>query len=132
MPHLRDELSVRSAQEARRVHHCRLFRRRDQAEPDLSRGVQRATGHTEVVLVVYDPTVITDEELLGVFLEGHQRTEGLSQGNDVGTQYRSAIYRTHRLAGGDDLRGGGSLPGLVAARAARDDHAEIAPAGGVP
>ena len=44
--------------------------------------------------MVYDPTVITYEELLGLFLEGHQPTEGLSQGNDVGTQYRSAIYRT--------------------------------------
>ena len=44
--------------------------------------------------MVYDPTVITHEELLGVFLEGHQPTEGLSPGNDVGTPYRSAIYRT--------------------------------------
>jgi peptide methionine sulfoxide reductase MsrA len=56
--------------------------------------VQRATGHTEVVLVVYDPTVITDEELLGVFLEGPQPTKGLIEGSEFGTKYRSAIYRT--------------------------------------
>ena len=50
------------------------------------------TGHTEVVLVVYDPEVISYEKLLAVFWENHDPTQGMQQGNDVGTQYRSAIY----------------------------------------
>jgi peptide-methionine (S)-S-oxide reductase len=50
------------------------------------------TGHTEVVLVVYDPTELPFEQLLGVFWEAHDPTQGMRQGNDVGTQYRSAIY----------------------------------------
>lgn len=50
------------------------------------------TGHTEVVLVVFDPCVIKLEKLLKVFWEGHVPTFGMRQGNDIGTQYRSAIY----------------------------------------
>ena len=50
------------------------------------------TGHTEVVLVVWDPQAVSFEQLLKVFWEAHDPTEGMRQGNDVGTQYRSAIY----------------------------------------
>ncbi|QHQ37203.1 peptide-methionine (S)-S-oxide reductase MsrA [Algicella marina] len=52
------------------------------------------TGQNEVVLVVFDPTVISFEQVLKVFWEGHDPTQGMRQGNDVGTQYRSAIYYT--------------------------------------
>ena len=50
------------------------------------------TGHTEAVRVIYDPARVTLEKLLQVFWEAHDPTQGMRQGNDVGTQYRSAIY----------------------------------------
>ena len=52
------------------------------------------TGHNEVVLVAYRPEEVSYEELLRVFWEGHDPTQGMRQGNDVGTQYRSGIYVT--------------------------------------
>ncbi|MEO8444992.1 MAG: peptide-methionine (S)-S-oxide reductase MsrA, partial [Gammaproteobacteria bacterium] len=50
------------------------------------------TGHNEVVLVVYDPGQLTYDQLLTVFWESHDPTQGMRQGNDAGTQYRSGIY----------------------------------------
>ena len=50
------------------------------------------TGHNEVVLVVFDPSVISYKQLLSLFWESHNPTQGMQQGNDVGTQYRSGIY----------------------------------------
>ena len=67
------------------------------------------TGHNELVRVVYDPKVISYNELLRVFWEGHDPTQGMRQGNDRGTQYRSGIYTT-------------SPEQLAAAKASRDAY----------
>ena len=65
------------------------------------------TGHAEVVLVVYDPAMVTYEKLLSVFWEEHDPTQGMRQGNDVGTQYRSLIgtFGSRPGAGGRGARG---------------------------
>jgi peptide-methionine (S)-S-oxide reductase len=75
------------------------------------------TGHNEVVLVVYDPRLIRYEQLLKVFWEAHDPTQGMRQGNDVGTQYRSGIY-----CFSPDQRG--------AALASRDQYQQALKAGG--
>jgi peptide-methionine (S)-S-oxide reductase len=75
------------------------------------------TGHTEVVRVVYDPAVVSYDSLLRVFWESHDPTQGMRQGNDVGTQYRSGVYwhdeaqrdaaERSRKAYGEQLRAAG-------------------------
>ncbi|MCZ6488166.1 MAG: peptide-methionine (S)-S-oxide reductase MsrA [Gammaproteobacteria bacterium] len=57
------------------------------------------TGHNEVVLVVYDPEIVSLDLLLKVFWESHDPTQGMRQGNDRGTQYRSGIYYTEAMQG---------------------------------
>ena len=75
------------------------------------------TGHTEVVLVVFDPTLTSYDAMLKLFWENHDPTQGMRQGNDVGTQYRSAIYCY-------------SPEQLGAARASRDDYQDRLAAAG--
>jgi peptide-methionine (S)-S-oxide reductase len=88
------------------------------------------TGHNEVVLVVFDPVKVSYEDLLRTFWEGHDPTQGMRQGNDVGTQYRSGIYT---FSEGQQQAAEASLPNfaeaLRSAGHSGDITTEIEPAG---
>ena len=80
------------------------------------------TGHTEAVLVAYDPKVLPFEQLLRTFWEGHDPTQGMRQGNDMGTQYRSALYWTTDAQREIALRLARRLPGRPLRARPRPDH----------
>jgi len=83
------------------------------------------TGHTEVVLVVYDPEVISFQALLKVFWESHDPTQGMRQGNDRGTQYRSAIYCTDQNQLDQALASAESVQNLLQERGYGEITSEI-------
>jgi peptide-methionine (S)-S-oxide reductase len=87
------------------------------------------TGHAEVILVVFDPAQVTYEQLLRVFWENHDPTQGMRQGNDVGTHYRSAVYATTdaQLAAAESSRA--TYQAQLSAAGYGQITTEIAPAG---
>ena len=98
--------------------------------PTYEETVTGMTGHAETVLVVYDPQKVSYGDLLKIFWEGHDPTQGMRQGNDVGTTYRSAIYAVDE-AQMDEARSSKEAyqASLTAAGIGHDITTEIAPAG---
>ena len=87
------------------------------------------TGHTEAVLVIYDPARASYERLLQCFWEGHDPTQGMRQGNDLGTQYRSAIYTADAAQQRAALASREAFAPRLAAAGYGEITTEIAPAG---
>jgi peptide-methionine (S)-S-oxide reductase len=87
------------------------------------------TGHTEAVQVVFDPAVVSYGDLLKIFWEGHNPTQGMRQGNDVGTQYRSAIYTSSDEHLAAALRSRDAFQPVLKAAGFGEITTEIAPAG---
>ncbi|MEL6768866.1 MAG: peptide-methionine (S)-S-oxide reductase MsrA [Pseudomonadota bacterium] len=89
------------------------------------------TGHTEIVGVVFDPERISFDALLKVFWEGHDPTQGMRQGNDVGTQYRSAIYTFTDAQAEAVAASKAAFEAALKARGFGEITTEIAPAGDI-
>ena len=87
------------------------------------------TGHNEVVLVVFDPEIISYETLLKTFWEGHDPTQGMRQGNDMGTQYRSGIYTFSDRQMASALASKDAFQPVLAAAGYGEITTEIQPAG---
>ncbi len=87
------------------------------------------TGHNEVVQVVFDPAVISYEQILRIFWEGHDPTQGMRQGNDIGTQYRSGIYTTTEAQLAAALESERRFQGRLSAAGYGAITTEILPAG---
>jgi peptide-methionine (S)-S-oxide reductase len=87
------------------------------------------TGHTEAVLVVFDPARTSYERMLTVFFEGHDPTQGMRQGNDWGTQYRSAIYTTSPAQSDAAVAAAARFQKALSASGFGEITSEIAPAG---
>ena len=87
------------------------------------------TGHTEVVLVVFDPAKMSYDRLLKAFWENHNPTQGMRQGNDVGTQYRSAIYTSNDAQRDAAVASKAAYQKALAAKGLGTITTEIAPAG---
>jgi peptide-methionine (S)-S-oxide reductase len=88
-----------------------------------------ATGHNEVVRVVFDPAVISYAQLVKVFFESHNPTQGMAQGNDSGTQYRSGIYTTSAAQAATAAAAKAAFAPVLAAARFGAITTEIAPAG---
>jgi len=87
------------------------------------------TGHTEAVLVVFDPKVVSYEALLKAFWEGHDPTQGMRQGGDIGTQYRSGIYTANAAQAAAAIASRDAYAKALASRGYGEITTEIAPAG---
>lgn len=87
------------------------------------------TGHTETVLVIFDPEICPHENLLKVFWESHNPTQGMRQGNDTGTQYRSAIFTTTPEQAQQARQSAQAFQAMLTAASLGAITTEIAPAG---